>query len=134
MVAGVSGVVLFIVMFFPWYRWRLRRRVRRGASENANAWQAFGFIDILLLLVVLVAVGIAGGPGSGCHAGSCRSPPADRRGRRRAGAGADHLFRILSIPGAGPSDIDGSGLRSTKIGIFLGFLAAAESPSAATRR
>ena len=62
-IAAGSGVLLFIVMFFAWF----------GAPDNAitdainaagidttaNAWQSFDFIDLVLLVTILAAVGAA---------------------------------------------------------------------------
>ena len=123
MVAGVSGVVLFIVMFFPWYQVEVDGGFGGDASQNANAWQAFGFIDILLLLVVLVTVGMVAARAAGAMPAQLPAPP----GAIVAGAGALALvliiFRILSIPGP---DVDIEGVDfDRQIGIFLGFLAAA---------
>lgn len=54
-IAGVAAAILFIVMFFDWFgadRGRARGRV------DVSAWQAFSFIDVLLLITILVAVGL----------------------------------------------------------------------------
>jgi hypothetical protein len=50
--AGVSGLVLFVFMFVDWYG-------VKGFSGGADAWEAFGFIDIVLLVVAVAAVGLA---------------------------------------------------------------------------
>jgi len=119
MVAGVSAVVLFIVMFFPWYQ----VEVDRFASDSVSAWQVFDFIDILLLLVVLVAVGVAVARAAGALPAQLPAPP----GMIVAGAGALAvvliLVRIISIPGP---DVDAAGIDvDRQVGIFLGLLAAA---------
>ena len=52
-IAAASGLVLLIVLFLPWYG----VDVNVGgfsASESVNAWEAMGFIDILLFLIALV--------------------------------------------------------------------------------
>ena len=68
-IAGISAVVLFIVMFLPWFG--LDAEVPAGAEEAAeaigvtipdtsfNAWESFDFIDLVLLVTIVVAVGMA---------------------------------------------------------------------------
>lgn len=124
MVAGVSGLVLFIVMFLPWYQVELDASFgSTSESASASAWEAFGFIDVLLMLVVLVAVGMAVARAAGAMPAQLPAPP----GMIVAAAGAFALlliiFRLISIPGP-DIDIDGVDL-DRQIGIFLGLLAAA---------
>ena len=121
MVAGVSAIALLIFMFFPWYG--VSTDVPGfSASVTASAWEAFGFIDILLFLVVLVTLGLVGARAMGNVPGGLPAPP----GLIVAIAGAVALvlilFRILSLPGP---DIDIEGVDfGRKIGIFLGLIAA----------
>ncbi len=121
LVAGASGVLLFLVMFFPWYGVEVGL-LAGSASENANAWEAFDYIDIILLLVVLMAVGMAAARAAGAMPTALPAPP----GLIVAGAGALAvlliLFRIIEIPGPG-IDIEGVDL-SREVGIFLGLIAA----------
>ena len=69
LIAGIAGLALFIVMFFSWFG---APGVAGDASDvaaelgivvdlglTANAWQAFDFIDLVLLLTVIVSVGVA---------------------------------------------------------------------------
>src|SRR4051794_26938347 len=68
-IAAAAGVVLFIVMWFSWYGVDLDKvaggKATRsliaasGIDTTATAWQAFDWIDLLLLLTVIVAVGAA---------------------------------------------------------------------------
>ncbi len=51
-VAGVAGVVLLVSMFLPWYRY-----ARIDATRDA--WQAFGGLDILLLVAAVLAIAVA---------------------------------------------------------------------------
>jgi hypothetical protein len=65
LIAGVSGVALFIFMFFKWFGVEtpefqtpaggIQFNVEAG---SASAWSAFDFIDIVLLLAVIAAVGL----------------------------------------------------------------------------
>jgi hypothetical protein len=50
-IAGVAGAVLLIALFLPWYS--------SAAGDTENAWQAFGFVDILLMLAALMGIGLA---------------------------------------------------------------------------
>ena len=67
LIAGVCGALLFVFMFFTWYS---VGSVETGIGEldvgaaaeslgvdtGLNAWQAFDFIDLVLLLAVVVSV------------------------------------------------------------------------------
>ncbi len=116
MVAAVSGAVLFIVMFMPWYGVSAG-----GVSLNVNAWQSFSFIDILLFLASLVAIGVALARATGNMPAGLPAPP----GLIVAGAGALAmlliLFRLINTPG---DDLGGTVDLGRKIGIFLGLIAA----------
>jgi hypothetical protein len=69
LIAAVSAVALFIIMFLPWFG--LDTEVPAGAEEAAeaigvtipdasfNAWESFDFIDLVLLVTIVVAVGLA---------------------------------------------------------------------------
>jgi len=118
MVAAVSGVALFIVMFLPWYGVSAG-----GLSLNVNAWESFSFIDILLLLVALLAIGLALARATGNLPADLPAPA----GLIVAGAGALALllilFRLLNTPGDDLSGVDGVDI-GRKIGIFLGLIAA----------
>ena len=73
MIAGVSGVLLFIFMFFGWYEVPGSEQLQQledtlggaiigesaGDAVSYNAWDSFDFIDLILLLAVLVSVGLA---------------------------------------------------------------------------
>ena len=61
-VAAGSAIILFIVMFISWFEAPGGEFVRQvasavGADTSFNAWQSFDFIDIVLLITVVVAVG-----------------------------------------------------------------------------
>jgi hypothetical protein len=68
LIAGVSGVALFIIMFLPWFGVDFgdAGEIAEGlgidvpeASVDFNAWEAFDFIDLVLLVTIVVAVGLA---------------------------------------------------------------------------
>jgi hypothetical protein len=62
LIAGIAGLVLLIDLWFKWYGVKVSAG---GALKNfnigvsANAWESFGFIDIILFLVALIAIGVA---------------------------------------------------------------------------
>jgi hypothetical protein len=128
-IAGGSAVALFVFMFFPWFGAKVSgtdpgvgtRSVYHG---NVSAWGAFGFIDILLLLVVLVVVGLVLAKASG----SLPELP-QSMGSIILGAGGFATFFIL-LRLLSPPDPDLVGFvvnvdATRKIGIFLGLIAAA---------
>ena len=49
-VAALSGVVLFVSLFLPWYG--------AGADGDASAWEALAAVDIALALVAAFGVGL----------------------------------------------------------------------------
>ena len=59
-IAGAAAVVLFISMFFAWFGFdNPAQALGFGGSITFNAWESFDFIDLILLVTVLVAVGSA---------------------------------------------------------------------------
>jgi uncharacterized membrane protein YhaH (DUF805 family) len=61
-VSAVSAVLLFIFMFFDWFGAKVSG-VGGFSGEvpgaHVNAWQAFGVIDIILLIAIVCALGVA---------------------------------------------------------------------------
>jgi hypothetical protein len=56
LLAGISGVALFVFMFFAWFGVEgIPGGVRFG---SVSAWEAFDFIDLVLILAVIAAVGL----------------------------------------------------------------------------
>ena len=95
LIAGISGLALFVVLFLPWYGVDVNV-AGFSASENASAWEAFDMTDILLFLVAVVAVGAA-------PAGSrtpCRRACLWRRSSPGRGALALLLvlYRLIELP------------------------------------
>src|SRR4051812_13013407 len=62
-IAGGSAIALFIVMFFSWFGLSNDQGAQvlgaAGFDTTANAWQSFDFIDLVLLVTIVVAVGAA---------------------------------------------------------------------------
>jgi len=68
LLAGVAGVALFIIMFLSWFNASSLEAPAGviqfdpgdvpGVDDSFSAWQAFDFIDIVLFLAVIAAVGL----------------------------------------------------------------------------
>ena len=118
-IAAVSGAVLLIALFLPWYGIDVNLGGIAAGSANASAWEALGFIDILLFLVAVVAIGVPVAKATG-------SLPDDVPGPLLVLAAGGLavllvLFRIIDLPT--PDLGDGIDF-SRKWGIFLGLIAA----------
>jgi hypothetical protein len=69
LIAAVSGIALFIVMFLSWFGApdvvaginieAFEEQIEAaGGDTTISAWQAFDFIDLVLLVTIVVAVGL----------------------------------------------------------------------------
>jgi hypothetical protein len=126
-IAAISAVALFIIMIlFTWFSVDFGSDslgLTGGIDTGANAWQAFDFIDIVLFVTILVAVG---GAVITANATSVNTPVAISA--ITCGLGILSvlliLFRIVDPPGSG--DIpDGFDIGINRgIGVFLGLIAA----------
>ena len=126
-IAAISAVALFIIMIlFTWFSVDFgsdNLGLTDGIDTGANAWQAFGFIDIVLFVTILVAIG---GAVITANATSVNTPVAISA--ITCGLGILSvlliLFRIVDPPGSG--DIpDGFDIGINRgIGVFLGLIAA----------
>ena len=131
LIAGVSGLLLFVFMFLPWYGGEATVSLPGGGdisasvSDNVNAWEAFSFIDLILFVAAVIAVAMAIARAVGAMPADLPAPA----GLIAAIAGTVSviliLYRLIDTPGvevSGPSvDFD----ISPKIGIFLSLIAAA---------
>ena len=120
MIAAVSAIALFLIMFiFTWFS----LPDTPGFDTGSNAWDAFGFIDIVLLVTIIVAVS---GAAMSANAQSLNSPVA--LSAVTAGLGILSvlliLFRIISPPDFGASEFGVDLEVSRSIGVFLGLIAA----------
>ena len=112
-IAGASGIVLLIALFLPWYGVDVA-----GVSADANAWEALSFIDILLFLISLVAIGVPVAKAAG-------SLPDDVPGPLLVLAAGGLgvllvLFRLIDLPTPDLGDQVDFG---RKFGAFLGLIA-----------
>lgn len=131
LIAGVSGLLLFIFMFFSWYgppdeiggvEVPTDQLEAAGVDTSINAWQAFSLVDLILFLAVIVAVGVMVIEMTGA---SVSLPVAGSAVTAGIGALAFLLvlYRLIDPPGdtVAGQDID----LSRDIGIWLGLLATA---------
>ena len=123
LLAGVSGVALFIVMFFPWFGVtgfeEVLEQLGGGAGAEVgdrteNAWNAFDFIDLVLLLAVIAGIGLAV---LAAAQSSMQLPVA----ASAITAGLGILGTLLVLYRI----IDPVGDASRKVGLFLGLIAVA---------
>lgn len=119
MIAGGSAVALFLIMFI--FKWFGLEDAPAGVG-GPDAWEAFSFIDIILLLTIGAAIAVAV---MSAAASSVNLPVAGSA--LVAGLGILSavliLFRIIF-----PPDIEGFGFEigtNPAIGVFLGLIAAA---------
>lgn len=123
MIAAAGGIALLIVMFLPWYGVDVNF-AGTSVSESANAWEALGFIDILLFLCAVAAVGLVAARATGNLPEDVPWPVL------LVGAGALALllvlFRLLDIPAPDvPAAAEDSVDFGREIGLFLALIAAA---------
>ena len=122
-IAGGSGIALILIMFiFKWFG--LKAGVGGFAFEGSrNAWGSYGFIDIVLFITVVAAVGLAALKASDADVGLPVAASAVV-----AGLGVLSvvliIISIISPPDFG-ADLSGTGIDHTrKIGVWLGLIAA----------
>jgi hypothetical protein len=126
LLAGISGVALFVFMFFNWFGVEeitgpggVQFDVSAVAGTSVSAWEAFDFIDIVLLLAVIAAVGLVV---LSAAQSSVNLPVAASAITAGLGILATLLvlYRIID-----PPELAGGVDTSRKIGVFLGVIACA---------
>ncbi len=128
LIAGISGVALFIFSFFSWFGVSAPDIEAPAGiqfdvasfEESANAWESFDFIDIVLLLAVIAAVGLMVLSASQA---SVNLPVAASAITAGLGILATLLvlYRVIDPPDFGVEGLD----VGRKIGVFLGLIASA---------
>lgn len=122
-VAGISALALFLFMFLPWYGIDSVGGFGVGGGD-ANAWEVFSFVDILLFLVVVVVVGLVVVQMAGSTP-DMPMPTAQLIAIAGAVAFVLILFRLIFTPGIDTGGVDIDVDLGRKIGVFLGLLASA---------
>jgi hypothetical protein len=129
-ISGIAGIALFLIMIiFKWYGVKIGAD-GLGSIEGGtrNAFQSFGFIDIILLITAIVAVALPVVSASETEVGLPVALSAVV-----VGLGALSVLliviRIISPPdlasgGVHVSDVPGADV-TRKIGVWLGLIAAA---------
>ncbi len=121
LVAGISGAVLFLSLFLHWYSVSVHV-AGFSQSKGFSGWTVLSFIDILLFIVAIIAVGVA----VARMAGSIPRMPVSA-GLLVLAAGIIAtllvLFRIIDTPGdAGVFESSAVDV-GRSFGIFISFLA-----------
>lgn len=121
LVAGISGVILFLSLFLHWYSVSVHI-AGFSQSKGFSGWTVLSVIDIILFIVAIIAVGVAVARAAGSIPRMAISP-----GLLVLGAGVLAtllvLFRIIDTPG------DTSQFESAAVdigrsfGIFISLLA-----------
>ena len=122
MIAAAAGVILFISLFLNWYKVSAAGGLIK-VSASVSGWEALGFIDVLLFLIAIVAIAVA----------VARAMSFTPRGLPFSlgllllvlGGLAVLLvlFRILSIPDEGASNVPGVDV-GRSFGIFVALIGA----------
>jgi hypothetical protein len=123
-IAGGSAVLLFIFMFFDWFKVEVSGGGFVGGSLGGNAWEWFSWIDLLMLLTVIVALAVVVIRLSD----AIFEPPVSLNAVVAILGGLSVLlvlYRIIDPPGASESFGGVSVDVGRQIGVFLGLLAAA---------
>ena len=122
MIAGAGGLVLLISLFLSWYGIEVEG-VPGIEGANLNAWESFGFIDLLLFLAAAAAIAQAVIRAMGVDL-NLPAPLAQIIAIVGAAALLLVIFRLLVTPEA--DALFGAGIDLTrKFGIFVGLIGAA---------
>ncbi len=123
LIAAISGAALFVIMFLPWFGLggelgdafdqAQELGLAPDVDTTANAWQSFGFIDIVLFVTVIVAVAF------GVAAAMARDVALPV-----AASAITSGLGILSVILIAYRLLDTPSDSSRKIGVFLGLVAA----------
>jgi hypothetical protein len=124
LVAAASGLVLFIALFLNWYSASVNGPLGGSVSGGVSGWEVLSFIDILLFIIAIIAVGLAVARMANAFPRMAVSP-----GLLVLGVGVLAtllvLFRLLVLPGdlGDVNDLPGVDV-GRSIGIFIALIAA----------
>jgi hypothetical protein len=124
-VAGISAILLLLDMFiFKWFGLKADVSFAGISAEGSrNAWGSFGFIDIILLITILAALGLVY-----LSASDTRVDLPVAASVVVAVLGGLSvlliLFRLISPPDFGAGDLPDGIDQTRKIGAFLGLILA----------
>jgi hypothetical protein len=117
-IAAGSAIALFLIMFiFDWFGFGSIDTTLGSIDIGVggfNAWQSFDVIDIILLLAIIAAVGVAAMSAYGTSANLPVAGSAIVAGMGALGT-VLILYRIIDPPGSADREI----------GVFLGLIASA---------
>ena len=117
-IAAGSAIALFLIMFiFDWFGFGSIDTTLGSIDIGVggfNAWQSFDLIDIILLLAIIAAVGVAAMSAYGTSANLPVAGSAIVAGMGALGT-VLILYRIIDPPGSADREI----------GVFLGLIASA---------
>lgn len=125
MIAAVSALALFIILFLPWYGIDSVEGIGVGGlGGSLSAWEAFSFVDILLFLACIVVIGLVVARAASATP-DLPQPPATIIAAAGALALLLVLFRLIFAPGLDTGGVDIDVDMGRKIGVFLGLIASA---------
>ncbi len=128
-IVGIGAAALLVLMFFDWYTVDVSGTAagfsRSVGVGGGSAWQAFGFVDLYLLLTVIVALTLV------ALTATQRTPALPVTASViTAAVGALAavlvLYRLIDAPGGGPERFGGVAINvdvRPTAWAFLGFLA-----------
>ncbi len=127
-VAGVSGILLILIMFvFKWFGLKFTGGAGAFAVSvegSRNAWGSYGFIDIVLFVTALAAIGLALLAASEGDVGLPVAASAIVTGLGVLSV-VLIIISIINPPDFG-ANLSGTGIEHTrKIGVWLGLIATA---------
>lgn len=123
MISAASGGVLVVVMLFPWFS--LDTEASSTFDLDGNAWQALGFIDVVLFFAAIAVIALvvvkAAEP---ALLKELPWPPANVALVAGGLAAFLILFRLVSPPELDFGDFTGFEIGTNReIGVFLGLVA-----------
>lgn len=124
-VAAVGAVALFVFMFLPWYGVESIGGVGVGGFDvSFTAWEAFAWVDIVLLLICALVVGLVVAQAADVSP-DLPQPAATVIAWAGGVAVLLILFRLVFAPGVDTAGADLDVDLGRRIGLFLGLLASA---------